>query len=248
MTSENAVVFDKVKRIVGNAKHIVAIDGLDIHIECGGKDPWETDKLYEIEKTYGLSPEELLSAGEFSTRKDRFYKFYRDEVLAEEIIPSDSLKALKALEEDGRLDGVITFHFCGAEKLAGIENVVELYGSEMEYYCTSCGKKFTKEFVRNTEGNVPLCDDCKNAIRPNIRFLGERIRNDRLTQAIELCSSADVILVLGINLYGEKIQYLTGHYIGNKLILIKKHEHFTDKYADEVIYGKCEDILPKLIK
>ena len=56
-----------------------------------------------------------------------------------------------------------------------------------------------------------------------------------------------MVLVLGTNLSGSKMRYITGHYDGNKLVVIHKEPHYTDKYADYVILETPKDVLPKLV-
>ena len=67
---------DKIERFIKQAGKIVVITGQEAMTECGGTDLWDADNLYRIEKTYGKSPEEMLSAGELTARKAYFYDFY----------------------------------------------------------------------------------------------------------------------------------------------------------------------------
>ena len=52
----------------------------------------------------------------------------------------------------------------------------------------------------------------------------------------------------GTNLSGSKIRYCTGHYNGDKLVVIHKEPHFSDKYADYVVCQSPGEVLPKLVK
>ena len=102
------------------------------------------------------------------------------------------------------------------------------------------------EYLRDYDG-VPSCDACKGPIRPGIRLHGERMRNDLLTKAANACAEADVLLVLGTNLFDDMVQFAVNHYQGDKLILVTKHNHFTDKAADIVIHEHVKEILPKIV-
>ena len=74
--------------------------------------------------------------------------------------------------------------------------VWELSGSVYDNYCPACKKEYTVDFVKQAK-SVPLCDDCKSPVRPNIRLHSEKVRNDLYTQATSACQKADMILVLG---------------------------------------------------
>lgn len=247
MNRDKEAIMEKVHKIIANSEHIVCVMGLDTAVESGGIDLWDSENLYRIEKTYGLSPEEMLSAGEFATRKERFYDFYKKEILNVTLEPSETYAALKVLQEQGKLDAIISMNIYGLEKLSGLENVIELGGDIHNNYCPLCKKVYPINYLLESKA-VPICEDCKEAIRPNIRLLGERVQNDIYTQAAIACSQADVILVLGTSLYSSKVQYCTGHYRGNKLVLVNTERHFTDRYADVVVYGKVKEVLPELVK
>ncbi len=245
MMNEKDVVFTCVKNMILDSERIVCVVGHDIVTESGGMDVWERDELYRIEKEYGESPEELLSAGVFYSRTEQFYDFYKAEVLSHLPSPGVTMDALKKLQELGKLKTVISMNMFGLENLSGLKNVIELQGSVHGAYCPVCKKRYPHEYL--LQHKVPLCETCKEAIRPGIRLFGERVRNDYLTLATKACAEADMILVLGMNLGGSKIQYCTGHYRGNKLILINEHPHHTDRFADYVIEAAPEHVLSHLI-
>lgn len=235
-----------IKKLIEESNQIVCITGQEAMVECGGVDLWDADNLYRIEKEYGKSPEEMLSAGELTARKVYFYNFYKKEVLRKFPEPSETYEALKKLQEAGKLREIISFNIYGLEYRAGLRNVIELAGNIYDNYCPTCKKKYSLEFFMQEKG-IPLCDECKSAIRPNIRLHSEKVQNDLYTQATLACRNADMVLVLGTNLSGSKMQYITGHYDGNKLVVIHKEPHFTDKYADYVILESPKDVLPKLV-
>lgn len=247
MRKMEEAVLNHVKTLISQANNIVCVTGLGTLVESGGIDFWDLDHLCRIEKEYGDSPEELLSAGVYATKKEKFYNFYKKEVISTIPEPSETYAALKKLQDMDKLRATISLNVCGLEYRSGLRNVIEFQGTIYNNYCPLCKKNFSLEYILNTKG-VPVCDDCKVALRPGVRLFGESVRNDRMTDAAIACANADLVLVLGTNLYGSKVRYSTGHYTGNHLILINEEEHFTDRYADYVIYGKCKDVLPKLVE
>ncbi|MCR5848920.1 MAG: hypothetical protein K6G75_12510 [Lachnospiraceae bacterium] len=235
-------MIDTVKEILKKSNNIVFLTGLGTIVECGGRDLWDSDIFYGIENKYKMCPEQLLSAGEYSSRKERFYNFYKNEVISYLPKPDETYTIIKNIEDEGRLKSVVSFNIFGLEKLAGIENVIEVAGSVYNNYCPQCNKTFDVDYLLKSRA-IPVCNECKKALRPNIRLLGERVDNDLYTQAAIACSSADAIVIMGADLGSSKIQFVTGHYKGSALILLAYEEHYGDKYADYVFYGSIKDNL-----
>ncbi|MBR4580301.1 MAG: NAD-dependent deacetylase [Lachnospiraceae bacterium] len=237
----------EVKKLVKKAKHIVCIMGQESMTECGGPNLWSPDNFYRIEKEYGKSPEEMLSAGELTARKVYFYNFYKKEVISTFPEPGPTYTAMKKLQEAGKLSEIISFNIYGLEYRAGLRNVIELAGSVYDNYCPLCKKRYPVEYLTESKG-MPLCEECKAAVRPNIRLHSEKVQNDLYTQAVLACRNADMILVVGGNLSGSKMRYCTGHYEGDKLVVIHSEPHYTDKYADYVICDSPKNVLPLLVE
>ena len=236
-------MIQKVKKLVDKAGRIVCITCQEAMVECGGVNLWSSDNFYRIEKQYGKSPEEMLSAGELTARKVYFYDFYKNEVISTLPEPGPAYAAMKKLQDAGKISEIISFNIYGLEYRAGLRNVIELSGSVYDNYCPLCKKRYPIEYLTESKG-MPLCEKCKAAIRPNIRLHSEKVQNDLYTQAVLACRNADMILVLGGNLSGSKMRYCTGHYDGDKLVVIHKEPHFTDKYADYVICESPQVVLP----
>lgn len=233
---------DTVKEIIENSKKIVFIIGMDVIPECGGQNPWAADNFHRTAKEYDVGPEALLSAGEYSSRKERFYRFYKEEILHNLPRPNSIFENIRELEKSGKLEACISMHIYGLEKMAKIKNLIELSGNLYNNHCPDCNEKYTVDYILKSK-SVPLCKKCEKALRPDIRLLGERVDNDLLTKAAKSCTNADAIIVLGADLYSSKIQYITGHYDGTNLILFSKEEKYADKFADVCVYGNITENL-----
>ena len=240
-------MLETVRKIIKQSNRIVFITGLGSVVECGGRDLWSSDIFYDIEEKYHMCPEQLLSAGEYSSRKERFYNFYKKEVISYLPKPDETYEIIKELEDEERLEAVVSFNIFGLEKKAGIENVIELAGSVYDNYCPQCNKTFEVDYLLKSR-SIPVCDECKRALRPNIRLLGERVDNDLYTESALCCNAADTIIVLGVDLESSKVKFVTGHYKGSNLILFAKEEKFGDKYADYVIYGNIKENLKEAVR
>ncbi len=244
---EREEMIEKIRIILKDANNIVCLTGVGTAIECGAPNFLADEKAYEIEDKYHYSPEEILSTGFYSARTEKFYDFYHQEVLSNELVPNEIYTALLELQNRGKLKACITQNVYGLSQKAGIENVIELHGNIYHNWCTKCGKKFSAEYMRNYKG-VPLCDECHKVIRPGVRLYGEMIRNDVMTDAVNACQNADVLLILGTNIYDSLVRFNISHYPGDKLVLITKHEHFTDNQADYLIHDYVKDIMPLIVR
>ena len=91
-------MIQKIQKLIRESKKIICITGQEAMIECGGINLWSADNLYRIEKKYGKSPEEMLSAGELTTRKAYFFDFYKNEVLKNLPKPGPAYDAMKVLQ------------------------------------------------------------------------------------------------------------------------------------------------------
>ncbi len=235
-----------VKRIIAHSDNIVCLSGVGVVMECGALNFNRDDEAYRIEEEYGRGPEEILSSVFYNVRMKQFYDFYKKEILSMQLTPTVTYDALRLLQDAGKLKACITYNIYGTAEQMGLKNVYELDGNIHNNWCSKCGKKFSMTYLRDSTG-VPICDVCKGAIRPGIRLQGERMRNNVLTLAANACADADVLLVLGTNLYDDMVQFAVNHYQGDKLILVTPHDHFTDKAADVVIHEYVKDILPKIV-
>lgn len=241
-----AAVIEKVKSMVAESSKIVVLLGVGTLIESGGENLWSSRECYRVEDIYRKSPDEIWSVGFYSARRDKFFEFYKNEMLAKDYKPASLYYDIKKLQDAGKIKRIITQNMDNLHNDAGLKDVIELHGNINTNWCPHCQKKFDLEYMRNAK-NVPLCDECGTAIRPGVRLFGENIANDLMTEAVNACEDADLILALGTNMYDNMVKFCTGNYKGEKLVLITKEEHYMDKYADYVIHDKVSDVLAKII-
>jgi len=110
-------------------------------------------------------------------------------------------RALKHLEDLGKLQGIATQNIDMLHQKAGSANVYEVHGSPILHHCRRCGSEKTFEEIlemRKT-AEVPRCA-CGGAYKPDITFFGEALPEAAFTAARELALRSDVFLVLGTSL------------------------------------------------
>ncbi len=237
---------EKLKKLIDESRHIVCLAGLELVNESGYPNYRNQRTAYDTELKYGYSPEELYTDVCFATRKELFFRYYRNEVLYDGE-PGVSYRVLAKLEQMGKLKCTITRGIYDLPGRAGCKNVIYLHGCVNDNYCTRCRKKYPLEYVKNSPKTVPLCQDCGAVVRPGVLLLGEMMRNADITRAANEIEQADMLLVLGCNLKTFLSEKFIQYYKGNKLVLINEEEHFADVQADYRIHDKPMNILPLIV-
>ncbi len=239
------MAYEILEKIIQDSNRMVCLCGLGLFKENGYLNFRDDDEAYDIEMSYGYSPEELFSSTFFHTRTELFFRYYRDSVLQLDIAPNENFQALATLEQMGKLKCTITRGIHGAPEMAGCKNVVNLLGSVLVNTCPRCHKEYSTEYIKNST-KVPVCESCHTTIRPGVTLAGEMISNLAITEAASAISNADTLLVLGCNLNVFLSEKFIQYYTGNKLILVNEEEHYTDKLANLVINKKVGDVLPEI--
>jgi len=236
---------DMLKRILDESKYTVALCGSGIMEEAGFVGLKNQDRAYEIEKKYHDSPEEIFTSVYYTTRPEKFFEFYKKELLEGLPAPTESGAALAAMEKAGKLQHMITANIYELGQRAGCHNVINLHGSVYKNRCLHCGRQYPMEYVRDARG-IPVCDTCGGAIRPEVALFGEMVDSRLMRDTCTEIEKAEVLLVLGTTLesevFGSYIRYFNGKY----LVVIHQREHHSDGKADLVIIDQPRNVLCKL--
>ena len=234
-------------QILRDSRYTVVLSGTGLMAESGYPLLRDGEESYEIEEKYGYSFEEIFSSGFYTARTELFFRFYKEVILkAAEIPPGDGFLALKALQDKGFVDSIITRRIAGLEDRAGCRNVINMKGTVEDNVCPSCGRHYPAEYIRQAKG-VPLCGHCLVAVRPQVCLFGEMIDNGVMTRAAEEVEKADVLMVLGASLNTPLCSQLLQYYSGSMLILVTKKEHYSDQRADIIIHGRCDRFLRGIV-
>ena len=133
---------DMLKRILDESKYTVALCGSGIMEEAGFVGLKNQNRAYEIEKKYNDSPEEIFTSVYYTTRPEKFFEFYKKELLEGLPGPTESGAALAAMEREGKLQYMITANIYEQGQRAGCHNVINLHGSVYKNKCLHCGREF----------------------------------------------------------------------------------------------------------
>ena len=228
--------------IIDTSRRIVFFGGAGVSTESGIPDFRSANGLFRNGTI--LSPEQALSVETLATEPEQFFAFYRRYLVYPDAQPNKAHRALAALEQAGRLIGVITQNIDGLHQAAGSREVVELHGSLHRNRCSRCGLQYGAGRVIETEG-VPHCA-CGGMIRPDIVLYGESLEPFTLRKARRMVMDAEVLIVGGTSLVVHPAAGLLQYFEGRHLVLINRDPTPHDNAAQLIIREPIGEVLGAL--
>jgi NAD-dependent protein deacetylase/lipoamidase len=197
-----AVVSSEVERLaqmIMESESVVALTGAGISVPSGipdfrspGTGLWEN-----------VDPMEVAHIDVFRRDPARFWQFYRPRfgMLADKR-PNGAHYALAQLEQRGLLDAVITQNIDRLHRMAGSRRVVEVHGTIETSSCMDCAQSYTLEQVEELFDGVGVaaCRSCGGFVKPDVVLFGEMLPEAAMSEAVELCSRAQLLLCVGSSL------------------------------------------------
>ena len=238
----------RLKEIIENSENIVFFGGAGVSTESNIPDFRSESGLYNAQRKYGRSPEEMLSHSFFVNHTDTFFDYYKNNLIYRSAEPNKAHRALAKLEAEGKLKAVITQNIDGLHQKAGSRNVFELHGSVLRNYCMDCGEYYDLDYIMdesNCEGNIPHCKKCGGIVKPDVVLYEEALDEDCMMGAIRAIEHADTLIIGGTSLVVYPAAGLIRYFGGNKLVLINKQATPYDSKANLVIndsIGKVMDL------
>lgn len=227
---------------VNESQHIVFFGGAGVSTESGIPDFRSVDGLYHQKFEY--APEEILSHSFYVKNPSYFFKFYREKMLPQGVLPNITHRKLAQWEQEGKMSAVITQNIDGLHQMAGSDKVLELHGSVCRNYCAKCGKFYSADFVRSNQ-DVPRCS-CGGIIKPDVVLYEESLNQETLEESIRAICHADLLIVAGTSLTVYPAAGLIRYYQGKRLVLINRDETPYDQFADLVFHESMGSIFEQL--
>ncbi len=233
-------MFDDMIKAVRGAKCVAAMTGAGVSTLCGIPDFRGPKGLYK-----NPDAERIFDIDWFDRDPTVYYRGCSELVYGLGAFePGPVHRALKRLEDAGRLDGIITQNIDMLHQKAGSSNVYEVHGSPIVHHCRLCGdEKSFDEIMAMVNANggseklgapyVPRCK-CGGAYKPDITFFGEQLPEVAFMKSQELAMRADVMLVLGTSLTvfpAAGIPRLTLQK-GGKVFIVNAQPTSLDKYVE----------------
>ena len=171
-------------------KHVVVLTGAGMSAESGLKTFRDANGLWE-----GHDVTEVATAEGFSKNPELVLEFYnqrRKQLL--QVNPNSAHHALSALEKTHKVT-IITQNVDDLHERAGSKNILHLHGELLKVRST-----VDDSHIYNWKHDLSLGDLCKKGsqLRPHIVWFGEPV--PLISQAIEICKSADSLLIIGTSL------------------------------------------------
>lgn len=236
---------DDLQYILDNSEKIAFYTGKEVSILSGLIDFRSKDNLYK--KKYRHSPPRILTEEYFDLHPDEFYEFIRDRVIFDESVTYNYIhEFIGKYQKINKVKGVISQNTDGLLSQAGVEDVVEIYGSIQSFHCLSCRKKYSLEQIRNMKSLIPYCS-CYGYIRPDIILYDEELKEENIIKAINILSESDTLVVIGTSLKDLINSGLYDYYKGDRIIVVSNYTDISNDSADLCISAPIVDTLKEII-
>lgn len=171
-------------------QNIVVLTGAGISAESGlktfrGADGlWENHRIEDVATPFAWAKDQALVL--------RFYNERRKDV--RQATPNAAHKALVVLEEKFNVT-VITQNIDDLHERAGSKNIIHLHGEIMKSRSSA-----DENLLYDCTGDIQPGDLCElgSQLRPHVVWFHEAV--PRMDQAANVCSEADILLVIGTSL------------------------------------------------
>ena len=187
---------EQLQRIIDDSSRIVFFGGAGVSTESGIPDFRSADGIYH--QHYKYTPEEVVSHSFFMRHTEAFYEFYKEKMMILDAKPNAAHRKLAELEQAGKLTAVVTQNIDGLHQAAGSKCVYELHGSIHRNYCMDCGRSYSAEYVKGSEG-IPRCE-CGGIIKPDVVLYEEGLDSNTINGAVRAIAEADTLIIGGTSL------------------------------------------------
>ncbi len=232
---------DKIKRLanfISESKSIVVFTGAGISTESGISDYRSKGGIWE--RFQPVTFQEFLASE--AKRKEYWRTKFQLYETMREAQPNDGHKAIVAIEQLGKLKGLIMQNIDGLHQMAGTspEKIIELHGTNRETVCLSCGelRAWQEVYERLKQGEAaPQCRKCRGLLKPNTISFGQALDVKVLEHAIDWVRDCDCLLAVGSTLIVEPAASIPrlAKRNGAKLAIITISETPLDDSVDLVI-------------
>jgi NAD-dependent deacetylase len=235
--------------LIKQAKKLVAMTGAGISTPSGIPDFRSPDSGV-WDRTDPLAVASIFA---FRQSPAQFYNWIRP--MAGKLLeaqPNPAHYALAALENEGKLQAIITQNIDDLHTKAGSKTVYELHGNLREATCVQCYEVQESTVVFDKfvqDGQIPR-HHCGGVLKPNVILFGEQLPVREFVAAQMAVKQADLMLVVGSSLEVAPASDLPELALENgaKLIIVNYQRTHLDNRADVVIHADVAQILPQILE
>lgn len=233
---------NKVKELLYSSEYAVFFGGAGISTDSGIPDFRSTKGIYS-----DSSNEYYLSRSCLYNEPEKFFDFYRKNMLFPDAKPNKTHIALSELEKKGIIKAVITQNIDSLHEKAGSKNVIKLHGDVSRCYCMSCKKEYAGTIIE-AGSSLPLCPDCSGLIRPDVTLYEENLDAAALYSAKYHTDRADLLIAGGTSLNVYPAAGFVADFCGKNLVIINLSPTPYDTKASFVIREPVSDVFPAFLK
>lgn len=238
------VKIQKLKQMIDECNNIVAFTGAGVSTDSGLKDFRGKNGLYKEKTIYPA--EYMLSNNCFYTNTELFYEYYKENFNCLDVLPNDTHKMLKKLEDIGKLKAIITQNIDGLHTKAGSKNVYEIHGTILKNYCLKCHKEYDAKYVFESSG-IPKCK-CGGIIKPHVVLYGESLPEKEYQDGIKAISKAELLIVAGTSLTVYPASSMIDYFHGKYLVILNQDKTPYDNIANLVINDELKKVSKEIMK
>lgn len=187
-------------------------------------------------------------------------------------VPNLTHTALAALEDQGRISGLITQNVDGLHSAAGSRAVIDLHGRLDRVVCLACGETGSRaelqellralnptfgadDLVILPDGDVALesttgfelagCPSCGGDLKPDVVFFGENVPPARVQVCSSLVEEAEALVVLGssLHVFSGRRFVKQAHQRQIPIVIVNRGETRGDLLATAKIEAGCAEVL-----
>lgn len=241
---------DALKRLIENARRIVAFTGAGISTESGIPDFRSPGGIWT--KYRPIEFGDFIRSAE--ARRESWRRKFATEEVMRKATPNAGHRALARLVETGRMSAVITQNIDGLHQASGIpdDKVIELHGNSTYAACLDCKTRYELDWVReifSADERLPVCTTCAGMIKTATISFGQSMPEAEMARAEEETLAADLFIVLGSSLvvYPAAGFPILAKRNGSRLVIINRDPTDQDEMADLVINAEIGATMSKAV-
>ncbi len=238
---------------VDDAQIVVALSGAGISTGSGIPDFRGPNGLWTKNPDAEKSAQLAVYLGDPELRKRTWQNRLNSEMWDAQ--PNAAHDALVAMEQMGKLHGLVTQNVDGLHHTAGqrADIVVEIHGNVRDAKCVDCGWRgpmaATLDRVRAGEED-PECVECGGVLKSATISFGENLVASDLHRAQIAAARADLFFAIGTSLVVYPAAELPEIALRNgaRLVIMNAEPTPYDEVASAVVREPLEEALPALVK
>ncbi len=241
---------DELKRLIGEAKRIVAFTGAGISTESGIPDFRSPGGIWT--KYRPIEFQDFLASEEMRRESWR-RKFATDETMRK-AEPNAGHRALARLVGEGKMLAVITQNIDGLHQASGIpdDKVIELHGNSTYAACLDCKRRHELDWVKqifDDNETLPKCMACGGILKTATISFGQAMPEDAMDRAHDATAEADLMITIGSSLvvYPAAGFPVMAKRLGARYVIVNREPTDQDEIADLVINAEIGATLSKAV-